>query len=459
MTIRSAVRAALLLGAFAAPAALAAGEAGNVEFAKGVATVQTQGAAPRFVGAGSPLSQGDVLTVGRDSYAIVKLGDGSLVTLRPNTVFGIEKLNAAQGEESALLRLFKGGLRAVTGFISKRNPSGYAIATSTATIGIRGTDFDARLCEGRECADEEAKARPTAAAPPAPVAARVVQIKGPLTATGPDARPRALLEGAPVYEGDVLETAAGAHAVLAFRDQGKVTLQSGSRLAVRKFRQGGEDEGVVLGLLRGGLRAVTGLIGKLDRRAYRVETPTATVGIRGTGFDVNCGGGSSKEQADACQPMHVYTWDGETVMNPDGEALPVPAGQAAVVEGPGKPPTLLPAVPPFMQENPAPRPDGVPADTQKLFGVGEVPAGEPGLYVSVREGQVTIAFADGKLDLGSGESGYLNPGGTQATRLPAVPAFQSSDPYPRPDQVDPKNTGLLNLFGPGESGGLQCIVR
>lgn len=37
-------------------------------------------------------------------------------------------------------------------------------------------------------------------------------------------------------------------------------------------------------LLKGGFRAVSGLIGKVDRNAYRISTPVATIGIRGTDY-------------------------------------------------------------------------------------------------------------------------------------------------------------------------------
>jgi len=37
-------------------------------------------------------------------------------------------------------------------------------------------------------------------------------------------------------------------------------------------------------LLKGGFRAVSGLIGKVDRNEYRISTPVATIGIRGTDY-------------------------------------------------------------------------------------------------------------------------------------------------------------------------------
>ena len=54
------------------------------------------------------------------------------------------------------MQLLRGGFRAVTGFISKGSPDAAKVQTATATIGIRGTDFDARLC-GPECKAEASR--------------------------------------------------------------------------------------------------------------------------------------------------------------------------------------------------------------------------------------------------------------------------------------------------------------
>jgi hypothetical protein len=72
------------------------------------------------------------------------------MTLRPNTTLKIEAYNYVEGrpqEDSAFLRLLKGGLRTVTGLVGKRgNQDAYKIGTSTATIGIRGSSGDTLDC-------------------------------------------------------------------------------------------------------------------------------------------------------------------------------------------------------------------------------------------------------------------------------------------------------------------------
>ncbi len=91
----------------------------------------------------------------------MRLTDGTRIALRPNTSFEITAFSVAENAESALFTLFKGGLRTVTGFLSKRNRNAMRLKTAVATIGIRGTEFDVRLCD-EDCA-AEAAARPAPA--------------------------------------------------------------------------------------------------------------------------------------------------------------------------------------------------------------------------------------------------------------------------------------------------------
>lgn len=59
----------------------------------------------------------------------------------------------SEGETSrAFFRLVKGGFRSVSGLIGKVNQDDYRVSTPVATIGIRGTRYGARLCQG-DCAD------------------------------------------------------------------------------------------------------------------------------------------------------------------------------------------------------------------------------------------------------------------------------------------------------------------
>ncbi|CAN0502288.1 unnamed protein product, partial [Phaeothamnion confervicola] len=142
--------------------------AGRIVFAKGVVLAQQAAGAPRLLGSDSQLFEGDLLSAARNGFAVIEFTDGSRMTVRPATALRISRYAHAQADESIALQLLRGGLRAVTGLITKRNPDGFRIRTATATVGIRGTDFDIRLC------DEDCGAEARALAPAAPPHARVI---------------------------------------------------------------------------------------------------------------------------------------------------------------------------------------------------------------------------------------------------------------------------------------------
>jgi hypothetical protein len=100
-----------------------------------------------------------------------------------------------------LVGLVKGGLRVVTGLFGKRNPSGVKFQTATATIGIRGTEFDARLCEA-DCAEEE-RAQPAPRPLILPVAG-LVEMNGVVGAGRAGEAVRLLVPGALLSEGDAV---------------------------------------------------------------------------------------------------------------------------------------------------------------------------------------------------------------------------------------------------------------
>lgn len=153
--------------------------AGEVEFARGVGFAQTPGESPRTLGKGLSLREGDRLTTSDGASAIIKLQDGTRMTVRPNSELVLQQYrfreNAA--DNSMLMQLVRGGFRAVTGLISKNSPNAARVQTSTATIGIRGTDFDARLCT-TECGAESARIAENARPNAVQASAKIVNVQG-----------------------------------------------------------------------------------------------------------------------------------------------------------------------------------------------------------------------------------------------------------------------------------------
>jgi len=108
---------------------------------------------------------------------------------------------------------------------------------------------------------------------------------GPVMVAGRDGVERPLARGTELDNGDVVRTNAG-RAQIRFTDGAYVSLQPNTEFGIRDYlyenKTDGSEKGF-FGLVKGAMRTVTGLIGRVNRSRYQITTPTATVGIRGTG--------------------------------------------------------------------------------------------------------------------------------------------------------------------------------
>ena len=144
-------------------ASVFAASPGTVTQLSGTLAVQRADGSIKLLSQKSDVAAGDMLTTQKDSYAQVRLSDGGLVTLKPNTQVKIAEYLFDEQEpekDNMVFSLFKGGLRAVTGLIGKRgNKDAYKLGTATATIGIRGTAFGADDCtdEKNPCTNPETR--------------------------------------------------------------------------------------------------------------------------------------------------------------------------------------------------------------------------------------------------------------------------------------------------------------
>jgi hypothetical protein len=142
--MRKSLKATLAAALLAPLLALAQGQ---VQHLSGTLHVQRADGSIRLLSERSQVQTGDVVSTERDSYAQIKMTDGGQITLRPNTQLRIEGYQFSEKEpekDNFVFALLKGGMRAVTGLIGKRlNRDAYKLRTATATVGIRGTDFNA----------------------------------------------------------------------------------------------------------------------------------------------------------------------------------------------------------------------------------------------------------------------------------------------------------------------------
>jgi hypothetical protein len=122
-------------------------------------------------------------------------------------------------------------------------------------------------------------------------AAQVDFAVGNVTAMGPNGQSRALGKGAQIEQGDTVNTNGG-RAQLRFTDGAYVSLQPESQFRIDQYRYDGKQDGNEKGffsLLKGGLRTITGLVGRSNKQNYQVTTSVATIGIRGTEYTIQYG--------------------------------------------------------------------------------------------------------------------------------------------------------------------------
>lgn len=427
--------AALLLGG---SSSAGAETAGVVEFSRGVGFAQMPEQMPRTLGKGLPVNEGDRLTTSDGATAIVKLNDGTRMTLRPGSEIVVEQYRYKEGGgfNSMVMQLLRGGIRAITGLMTKNSPDAARIRTSTITAGIRGTDFDARICT-QDCSAESAKMTEPARANTITASAKLVSAQGDIYALDFSQNKRVLVNGGSVYPGDIVVTEGNARGVLVFRDESLLTLGANTRFKVDSFvfDEGNPAEGkFLLTLLRGSLRALTGLIGKANNKNVSFKTNTATISIRGTGLDLDCGAG-----ADACS---YFTWAGTIEVTQLGQsnAHILPAGQGVFMSRTEVRPLTGPTL-----DN-LPRPDTQPINVRQLFSRGDAQADHEGLFVFVRDGHIEITSEQQTLHLGRGETGFAGNNG-QLGRPAQMPLFIQFDKVPMPNSPNPMLMSVMREVG------------
>ncbi len=119
----------------------------------------------------------------------------------------------------------------------------------------------------------------------AAVAGYVQFVNGDVQITNAAGQARPARKGDAINEGDTLASAQKSSAQVKMQDGGFVAVREDTRLKFDQFVFAGKEDGSeksFFSLFKGGFRAVTGLIGRINKQNYRITTPAATIGIRGT---------------------------------------------------------------------------------------------------------------------------------------------------------------------------------
>ena len=98
---------------------------------------------------------------------------------------------------------------------------------------------------------------------------------------------RELKQGDFIFVNDEILTGDRSFVVLQFTDGAKVTVRPDSTLIIEQYLYAGNsDDEATLNLVSGGLRVITGAMAKSNPENYKVRTPVALMGVRGTEFSI-----------------------------------------------------------------------------------------------------------------------------------------------------------------------------
>lgn len=136
------------------------------------------------------------------------------------------------------------------------------------------------------------------------LAGHVILAKGDVVAVSASGEIRPLQRRSEIFAGDTLRTGDDGNAQIRFIDKALLTLKPDSELNINAYQFAASDnpqgEKAVMNLVKGGFRTITGSIGKGDKSAYKVSTPAASIGIRGTNYEV-------QQESDNSFVMAVYS--------------------------------------------------------------------------------------------------------------------------------------------------------
>ncbi len=146
--------------------------------------------------------------------------------------------------------------------------------------------------------------------------------------------------GSEFYAGDVVSTAPASHATLRFADGGTVDLGPSSRFRIDEYEAPGPSTPgrAFLSLLQGAMRALSGVIGQRADSVYRMSTPAATIGIRGTEYVARYCSGECGELTGTS----VAVADGGVVLGNQAGELALAKGEFGRVESPDDEPFSAP---------------------------------------------------------------------------------------------------------------------
>ena len=144
-------------------------------------------------------------------------------------------------------------------------------------------------------------------------------------------------ESTPIYGGDTLDVADNAAAQVRFEDDSVFVLPGVAKLRVDQFAMpaGGRGGKAIYTLVEGGLRTMTGKVGKGGRDTYEMRTEEATITVAGSAYlAVRCKGPCAKKYRPG---LYVKAESGVITVATAAGKTPVKRGQTVYVANNGEP--------------------------------------------------------------------------------------------------------------------------
>ncbi len=439
------LRSAALLTAFLVPThaiAAALETVGKVEFKRGNVVATVDGAADRELDFEDPVYLRDAVTAGGSSFGIIRFRDQNKLAVRPNSEISIATYLDADVEDAAAVDLRKGGMRVN---VKRREATkrSYRIEAGEVAVSVEDAQFDLRRC-GPECREENKLLIEGGVPLPDDAVGRAALLRGTVRAVSAEGKKRRLALSGPIFPGDTLHTEARSYLLVVYRDGGRMTVDQNSELQVQAMTDGSgtDTESGKSKLVRGAVRALTGQLAKKNPGGYQVDTPVATTGVRGTGFDLFCkgtcvnkgyaGGALGEDEGRYPDGLYSTVWEGAIFQQNDAGTFDLGNGQTQYIANRNSKPTELPKQPDESKNMLAPRPDtavdftydDLTRDAEKLLASPPV-----GTWTHVYEGQLTILFKDGRepVTVGAGTTAFYTRNG-ELLIIPGAPAFMAHDP-------------------------------
>lgn len=170
---------------------------------------------------------------------------------------------------------------------------------------------------------------------------KIILAVGDVTATALNGDERKLKRRSKIFSGDTLSIKSGARCQIRFSDKSLVALTENSIFRVDEYsfnQNKNTQEKAIYSLLKGGLRSISGAIGKKNHDDYLLNTPVATIGIRGTVFNI---GLINKNDV---QNLYGTVDSGAIVIKNEQGSLPIQTGQNFLVPK-NQPPRLIISLP------------------------------------------------------------------------------------------------------------------